>query len=208
MPFQNLSDLFQSLSADSIINFDYSIITPLAYLIILIAIYSIAIWHFYRFIARRDCFNIKTIHHKKLFSVLKYFLFFPFIAFLFFLGFSLMILFITREYDFSAILSTSFAVVIAIRLTAYYSEDLSKDVAKMLPFALLGLYISDPSYFSYAEISAKINSLPEFLNLCIQFILLIVIIEWFLRIFLSIRKKIFIYTHQEYFQDNISTSSN
>ena len=119
-----------------------------------------------------------------------------------------MILFITREYDFSSILSTSFAVVIAIRLTAYYSEDLSKDVAKMLPFALLGLFIADPSFFSYAEISAKISSLPEFLSLCIQFIILIVLIEWILRILLSIRKKIFIYMHQEYFQESISTNSN
>jgi len=113
-----------------------------------------------------------------------------------------MILFITREYEFVSILSTSFAVVIAIRLTAYYSEDLSKDVAKMLPFALLGLFIADPSYFSFAEIAAKINSLPEFLNLCIQFIILIVIVEWILRIILTIRKKIFIFMHQEYYNEN------
>jgi hypothetical protein len=119
-----------------------------------------------------------------------------------------MILFITEGYEFVSILSISFAVVIAIRLTAYYSEDLSKDVAKMLPFALLGLFIADPSYFSYAEISAKINSLPEFLYLCIQFIVLIVIIEWILRIFLSIRKKIFIFMHQEYYQDNSRADKN
>ncbi len=202
MAIEKLSDVFTNFSADSIMNLDYSFITPLAYLIILIAIYSIGIWHFYRYIARRDCFNINTIHHQKLFSFLKYFLIYPFIAFLFFLGFSFMILFITKDYEFVSILSTSFAVVIAIRLTAYYSEDLSKDVAKMLPFALLGLFIADPSYFSYAEITAKINSLPEFLNLCIQFIFLIVIVEWILRIFLSIRKRIFLYLHQEYYQEN------
>ena len=202
MAFNGLSDVFSNFSAESIVNFDYSFIPPLFYLILLIAIYSIAIWHFYRFIATRDCFNINTIHHQQFFSFLKYFLFFPFIAFLFFLGFALMILFITREYEFVSILSTSFAVVIAIRLTAYYSEDLSKDVAKMLPFALLGLYIADPSYFSFAEIAAKINSLPEFLNLCIQFIILIVIVEWILRIILTIRKKIFIFMHQEYYNEN------
>jgi len=202
MAFNGLSEVFSNFSAESIVNFDYSFITPLFYLILLIAIYSISIWHFYRFIATRDCFNINTIHHQQLFSFLKYFLFFPFIAFLFFLGFALMILFITREYEFVSILSTSFAVVIAIRLTAYYSEDLSKDVAKMLPFALLGLFIADPSYFSFAEIAAKINSLPEFLNLCIQFIILIVIVEWILRIILTIRKKIFIFMHQEYYNEN------
>ena len=202
MALEQLSDVFSNFSAESIVNFDYSFINPLFYLIILIAIYSIAVWHFYRFIAKRDCFNIKTIHHQRIFSLLKYFLLFPFIAFLFFVGFALMILFITRGYDFVSILSTSFAVVIAIRLTAYYNEDLSKDVAKMLPFALLGLFIADPSYFSYSEIAVKINSLPEFLTLCFQFIILIVIAEWILRIILLIRKKIFIFMHQEYFQEN------
>ena len=111
-----------------------------------------------------------------------------------------MILFITRDLEFVSILSTSFAIVIAIRLTAYYSEDLSKDVAKMLPFALLGLFLADPSFFSLEEITTKINSLPEFLILCFQFIILIVIVEWILRIFLSIRKRLFIYMNPEYFQ--------
>jgi hypothetical protein len=201
MVVENLTDVFSNFSAKSIINFDYSIISPLFYLILLIALYSIMIWHFYRFIAKRDCFNIKTIHHQKFFSILKYFFIYPLVALLFFIGFSLMILFITRDLEFVSILSTSFAMVIAIRLTAYYSEDLSKDVAKMLPFALLGLFLADPSFFSLEEISTKINSLPEFLTLCIQFIILIVIVEWILRIFLSIRKKLFIYMNPEYFKN-------
>jgi hypothetical protein len=208
MAIGNISEVFSNFSAESIVNFDLSFITPLLYLIILIAIYSISIWHFYRYIARRDCFNINTIHHQKFFSFLKYFLIFPIVAFIFFLGFSLMILFITKDLEFVSILSTSFAVVVAIRLTAYYSEDLSKDVAKMLPFALLGLFIADPSYFSFVEISTKISSLPEFLNLCFQFIILIVIVEWILRIALSIRKKIFILMHEDYHQENISTAGN
>ena len=86
MALEQLSDVFSNFSAESIVNFDYSFINPLFYLIILIAIYSIAVWHFYRFIAKRDCFNIKTIHHQRIFSLLKYFLLFPFIAFLFFVG--------------------------------------------------------------------------------------------------------------------------
>jgi len=201
MVLGNISDLFSNFSTKGIVNFDYSFISPLFYLILLIAIYSIIIWHFYRFIAKRDCFNIKTIHHKKFYSILKYFLIYPFVALLFFIGFSIMILFITRDLEFVSILSTSFALIIAIRLTAYYSEDLSKDVAKMLPFALLGLFLADPSFFSLAEITAKINSLPEFLNLCIQFIILIVIVEWILRIILSIRKKLFIYMNHDFLQN-------
>ena len=190
MAFENFSDLTSTFSLKNILSGDPSAFLPIFYLIISIAIYSIVIWHFYRFIARRDCIAIHSVTHPKVVGFLKYFFVFPFIAFLFFLGFSLMMLFLTRDYEIMAVLSTSFAVIVAIRITAYYSRDLSKDVAKMLPFALLGLFLVSPTYFSFEEIIGKIYSLPEFFNLCIQFIILITLIEWILRIILSVKNAI------------------
>lgn len=190
MAFENFSDLTSTFSLKGILSGDPSVFLPILYLIISIAIYSIVIWHFYRFIARRDCLTIHSVTHPKVVGFLKYFFVFPFIAFLFFLGFSLMMLFLTRGYEILAVLSTSFAVIVAIRITAYYSRDLSKDVAKMLPFALLGLFLVTPTYFSFEEIIGKIYSLPEFFNLCIQFIILITLVEWILRIMLAVKNAI------------------
>jgi hypothetical protein len=85
------------------------------------------------------------------------------------------------------VLSTSFAIIVAIRITAYYNEDLSKDVAKMLPFALLGLFLVDPSYFNWGTINTRISELPEFFTLMAQYILFIVLIEWILRMLLTLR---------------------
>jgi hypothetical protein len=190
MAFENFSDLTSTFSLKSILSGDPSAFLPIFYLVVSIAIYSIVIWHFYRFIARRDCLTIHSVSHPKVVGFLKYFFVFPFIAFLFFLGFSLMMLFLTRDYEILAVLSTSFAVIVAIRITAYYSKDLSKDVAKMLPFALLGLFLVTPTYFSFEEIIDKIYSLPEFFNLCIQFVILITLVEWILRIILSVKNAI------------------
>ena len=39
------------------------------------------------------------------------------------------------------------AVLAAVRVTSYYTEDLSRDIAKMLPFALLGIFLIDLRYF-------------------------------------------------------------
>jgi hypothetical protein len=206
MAFEKFSEIFSSNLMDSILTGDTSLLLPLVYLIILIAIYSIVIWHFYRFIARRDCFRINYSRHPKLISILKYSLIYPFVAFLFFIGFSLMMLFITKNYEITGILSTSFAIVTAIRITAYYSEDLSKDVSKMLPFALLGLFLVEPSYFSFGEIINKTYLLPEFFSLCIQFIILIVLVEWVLRTILAIKKMIFVkvqYSHDKNY--NVTT---
>jgi len=191
MAFEKLSDLVSEFSLDKILSGNFSDFVAIFYLVISIAIYSILIWHFYRFIARRDCFKLTTRKHKKLIGFLKYFFFYPGVAFLFFAGFSLMMLFITKTYEIETVLSASFAIIAAIRICAYYNEDLSKDIAKMLPFALLAIFLIDASYFRFGDITSKIYSLPEFFTLCLQFILFIILIEWILRILLTIRYAIF-----------------
>ena len=103
-----------------------------------------------------------------------------------------MMLFITKNYSIPAVLSTSFGIIIAIRLTAYYNEDLSKDVAKMLPFALLGLVLVDPSYFGlgaepHITIVESFMAIPDLVIQGIQFIIFIILLEWVLRILLTIR---------------------
>ena len=188
---EGISEWASEFSLDKILSGDFSGFAAIFYLVVSIAIYSILIWHFYRYIARRDCFKISPRRHKKVIGFLKYFLFFPFVAFLFFAGFSLMMLFLTKSYEIPDVLSTSFAIIAAIRICAYYSEDLSKDIAKMLPFALLAIFLVNASYFRFSDITAKIGSLPEFFTVCIQFIVFIILMEWILRILLAIRYAIF-----------------
>jgi len=130
-------------------------------------------------------------NHPKLVGFLKYFFLFPFVAIIFFLGFSLLLLFLTANLDVSMVLSTSFAIILAIRITTYYSEDLSKDVAKMLPFALLGVFLVNPSYFNFDVTMDNINSLPQHVNIFVVYIFFMIIVEWILRIALTIRYAIF-----------------
>lgn len=191
MAFNNFSDWMNNFSPNEILSGNLSWLEPIFYLSISIAIYAILIWHFYRFIARRDCFKIGECRYPKFIGFLKYFCLFPFVAILFFLGFSLLLLFLTRNYEIVQVLATSFAIILAIRITSYYSEDLSKDVAKMLPFALLGVFLVDPSYFRFDLTLSNMNSLPQFVNEIIMFIFFIIIIEWILRILLTIRYAIF-----------------
>ncbi len=178
-------------SITNILEINPSDIAAVSYLIISIAIYSIIVWHFYRFVAKRDIFKLSFSRYSKIFGFLKYFFLFPFVAFLFFAGFSLMLFFLGKNLTQPQVLSTAFAMIAAIRITAYYSEDLSKDVAKMLPFAMLGLFLIDPSYFAKDDVISKIQSIPNFLVLAIQFLLFIIVMEWILRILLTIRYAIF-----------------
>jgi hypothetical protein len=111
---------------------------------------------------------------------------------IFFLGFSLIFISLTDPdtYKVTQILPIAFAIIVAIRITAYYTEDLSKDVAKMLPFAILGIFLVDSTYFKINVVIERIGTLPQHINTMIQFLILIILVEWILRIALFIRYKI------------------
>ena len=183
--------LSENLSIEEILSGNLSAFTAVLYLAISIAIYSIVIYHFYRYVARRDCFKPSTRKHTKTIGFLKYFFLFPFVIIVFFLGFSIMLLFLAEGLGPEIVLSTSFAIILAIRICSYYTEDLSKDVAKMLPFALLGIFLVNPSYFEIGDIGNKINQLPELINVAVVYLIFLIIVEWILRISLNIRYKIF-----------------
>jgi len=190
MGIEDLSEWSTHFSFEKILSGNFDFLIPLFYLIISIAVYSIIIYHFYRYIARRDCFKPSSRKHTKTIGFLKYTFLFPFVAMVFFMGFSMMLIFLTENYSIEALLSTSFAIIVAIRITAYYTEDLSKDVAKMLPFALLGVFLVDPTYFTLETVGERINALPQNVNIIVQFLMLIIIVEWILRISLAVRYKI------------------
>jgi hypothetical protein len=181
-----------SINPDEVFRFDSDFFIALFYLIIMIAIYSIAVYHFYRYIARRDCFKPSKRKHSTAIGFLKYFFLYPFVAIVFFIGFSIIFIAITKgeTYEIVDIFSISFAVILAIRICAYYTEDLSKDVAKMLPFAILGIFLVDATYFQINVVFDRISTLPEYLNSIVQFLILIILVEWILRVALFIRYKI------------------
>jgi len=191
LEIDSVSEWTENFSLEEILGGNLSGFVSLFYLIIMIAIYAIVIYHFYRYIAKRDCFRPSKRKHTKTIGFLKYTFLFPFVAILFFIGFSLMFIFLTDTEDISPILTTAFAIIIAIRITAYYTEELSKDVAKMLPFAILGIYLIKPTFFTLGYIINRAAQLPENINIVLQFILLIILVEWILRIALTIRYAIF-----------------
>jgi hypothetical protein len=182
--------LSENFSLEKILSGDLSAFTAVFYLAVSIAIYSIIIYHFYRFVARRDCFKPSKSKYSKAIGFLRYFFLFPFIVIVFFLGFSMMLLFLAKDIEPDVVLATAFAIILAIRICSYYTEDLSKDVAKMLPFALLGIFLVSPSFFEISDIQSKINQLPELINVAIVYLIFIILIEWILRILLNIKQAI------------------
>ena len=136
------------------------LLEPLVILVAGMVIYAIFIFKFYRFLAKREIFEINLGEYKKsrhaslrkfigvIAYAVKYVLLYPVFSFFWFILITILLAFLSKETDISSILRVSIALVSTVRVTAYYNEDLSRDLAKMLPFTLLGLFLVDIAYFS------------------------------------------------------------
>ena len=83
------------------------------------------------------------------------------------------------------------AVLSAIRITAYYNEDLSRDLSKILPFALLAVFLIDLSYFSFsASIDALLLALLSW-EIIIYYLGFVIALEFIMRITTPILKPLF-----------------
>ncbi|MFH1409628.1 MAG: hypothetical protein ABIH34_06990 [Nanoarchaeota archaeon] len=161
---------------------------PLAIFIVGIAIYGIFIYKFYRFLARKDIFHIdvgQSSSFVKFFKgvtyILNYLILFPLFSFFWFLVMSLLLVFLSKNYGVEQILLVAMALVGSIRVTAYYSEDLSKDLSKMIPFAMLGVFIVDGTYFTWAQAMEDLGQMVFHIKEIFYYLAFVIALEFFLR---------------------------
>ena len=76
----------------------------------------------------------------------------------------------------------SMSILATIRITAYYDENLSSDVAKLLPFALLAIFLLDISTISINTPLEVISQLIDVGKNIAYYFLFIFFVEIFLRI--------------------------
>ena len=107
---------------------------------------------------------------------------FPLFVFFWFSILSVMIILLSKTQAVGNILLVSMALVASVRATSYYNEDLSRDLAKMLPFALLGVFLIDISIFSIFESIAMIKTLPSMWRPMVYYLGFVIGLELLLRI--------------------------
>jgi len=76
---------------------------------------------------------------------------FPFVAYLWFCVLVVLLAFLYNTKGPDELLLIAMAVLTAVRVTAYYDESLSRDIAKILPYGLLGIFLVNLGQFDYRE---------------------------------------------------------
>ena len=145
----------------------YDQLEPVVIFIIGMTVFALFVFKFYRFVSSKDVFALdisryeqskfkaaRVFLHATLYAT-KYLFIFPLVAFFWFAAITLMLSFLATDQgsatSFRDILLVAMTVVGIIRVCAYIAEDLARDLAKMLPFAVLAFLILDLSSFDAAD---------------------------------------------------------
>ena len=176
---------------------DQKLFVSLVVYTLLIFMYALFIWKFYRFLASREIIqlNLKQYNYsghpgiEKIFAVvlytLEYLIVLPFLVVFWFAILSIFLLVLSESQNTQQILLVSAAIIASTRLTAYVSEDLSKDLAKILPFTVLAAFILSAEFFDTSSVLTKISHVPGLLGEIAIFLVFIFIIEFILRALFS-----------------------
>ena len=193
---QTISNLYFSFSEQ--IPVKYKPLIVLALYTLIIAIYAIFIWKFYKFLAKRNILELNLSQYNRtehpswskftatLLFLVEYVIIVPILVFFWFGTLALFLLLLSKSQDVSQILLVAAAIIAATRMTAYYSQDLSKDLAKMFPFTVLAVILLEPQFFSVEKLIARFSAIPSFIGHIFSFLIFIAIIEVIMRVLFTL----------------------
>jgi len=161
---------------------------------VLIVIYAVFVWKFYKFMAKRNILGLNLGQYdftenegsKKflatLFYILEYIIIVPLMVFFWFGILSVFFLVLSKSQSVEQILLIAAAVIAATRVAAYISADLAKDLGKMVPFTILAVFLLDPNFFNFNELIARAIEVPSLLSSILIYIIFIVGLEIIMRL--------------------------
>jgi hypothetical protein len=176
-----LTEFLSSISLDQAI----STLQPLVLFVIGMIIYAVFIFKFYKFVGAKNVFKPISKDATKLRKVLHgldYIFFYPIIAFFWFLVMSVLLTMLSQTVAIGNIFMAAMATIVTVRIVSYYSEELSREIAKLVPLALLGLMLLDISRLSVEAPLTAILQLPSSAPTLFYYFIFLVIVEFALRL--------------------------
>ncbi|MEM5854613.1 MAG: hypothetical protein QW228_09675 [Candidatus Aenigmatarchaeota archaeon] len=162
-------------------------------------IFGIIMWKFYSTLAKRDLFKVNISSYMSKWErfggaisfFLKYTIIFPFYTFFWFILFSIFLIFLAKSVSMQEIFLISIAMISFVRITAYFKEELAKDIAEVIPITFLVIFLTDPTFFSINVILARWEEFLSSFPGVLFYLVFTICLEWILRILYLIKLFIF-----------------
>jgi|APSaa5957512576_1039674.scaffolds.fasta_scaffold51249_2 hypothetical protein len=178
----------------------YSLIATLLFFTLIIVIYSVFVYYFYKFIAKKNIIELNLDQYNRtehptatkllavFFYIVEYIILLPVLTLIWFSVFSVFLLLLSETSQAATILMLSAALIASIRVVSYVSQNLSRDLAKVVPFTLLALFITNPNFFVVSRFFERISQIPDLLSHVPYYLILIIVLEILMRIFDTVKK--------------------
>lgn len=184
----NMTGLLDTTAADAT-----GVIVPLLLLIGGIVVYSLFIFSFYKFLGHKDTFSLNLGHRYKgvrgfiakslliVFFILEHLILVPLFVLFWVAVIALSMLFLTEATPQLAVL-VAIAFVAAVRILCYFTEELAQEIAKIVPFTLLAVFLAEMDFSKFSSTIEAAKSVTSFLGQVVFALAFIVVLELGLRI--------------------------
>jgi len=171
----------------------FKIYITLGIAILLITFYAIFVWKFYRFLAKREILELNLAQYNRsenpalqkllalLFFMIEYIVILPIVTIFWFFVMAGILFLLAKDLPIETIMIISACIVSAVRITSYYNQNLSRDLAKMFPFTILAIALVTPGFFSIEPMLEKLANIGDLLTNVVGFLVVIMLIEFVLR---------------------------
>lgn len=158
---------------------------------IILFIASFISWFIYsKQLAKRDLFEVPKIKAERkaanlinnVIYFLKYLVIFPVYSFIWFLIFSFLLFLLSKSRPIQDIFYFGIVIVAATRIGAYVSEKLAEDMAKLLPWSLILIFLIDPAAITLNGAFESFVRFMQHVPDVAKYLLFIIFLEWVLRI--------------------------
>lgn len=163
-------------------------------LAIIITVYSLLTWKFYKLLAHKDILKLNLSRYNQsehpflsrffglILYIIEYIVILPFIVFVWFAVLALVIFLISKDASLTTTLHLTAAVVAAIRMLAYHKEEIAEEIAKLLPLAVLIVAITEGNISILERITSAITEIPTFVNAIVIYFVFIAAVELLMRL--------------------------
>jgi len=184
------------ISTFIISNFSFSeyiiVLQPLLLYVLGMALYAWFIFKFYRLMSRQDIIKLNHDKYSKglkgivqkiarsVSYVFQNLILIPIFIFIWFVVLTTFLALLSKTSSLDSIITISIATVAVIRIAAYYNENLSQDLAKIIPFTILGVFLVDSTFFSISVAIETVQQFPALWKQTAYYIVFVVLLEFVL----------------------------
>ena len=124
-----------------------------------------------------------------------YIVLFPIITFVWFIVLAFFVFLISKDMPFDIALFVSMAIIAVVRILSYYREEAAKEIAKMIPYAILSFLLTsaavyaDPSFFNEKQLGSIPIQFMEKLGGILSAMAVVTIFEITFRIAFIVKRK-------------------